>query len=724
MMILTRIQAWLRGEQQLSIYWVMNVGLFLLVTVLLIGSLLLYQNLTAGEQLNQQNRSWVNQLSERVDVLLNEDIPFRDLISTQRVFVRAVHHEVMRYVTQDAEDSEDLENAMSQMLNQFDSIQQSWPVVLQQELVDQLQRDVESMGDIANDLYDVDSPTQLEELAEESLDFAGYVISDTEEIQKSLNVLNEQSKVQMMQIAGEARLNSDNLSQMLSKSIQRILIGVALTIGLAMLFQLVQSRFIRFRLTRLRQVVEEIEETGELDRRVVGINSGDDLCRVSMAFNGLLDRQQGVINEANQVLQAMSSGDFNQQISSDQKGDFLTLKEGVNGAVIRVGQVINSLGQVMDGISAGDFSIRMDDGVEGEFRHKVDRAMESMEGAIGEIGKVMRAVSEGNFNRSIQLSLQGDLNQLKRDVNQSVLALSQAMAEIVEVAGTQKSGDLSGLIEGEYRGQLNALKEALNSSAENISHTTAEVRSATREIGGRVEELVRGNDNLLQRTSEQSASLEETAASMEEMTATVDQNTRHSTRARELASGTRERVDLAGGVVDEAMQSMSRLNESSQKIGEITSLIDGIAFQTNLLALNAAVEAARAGEHGRGFAVVAGEVRTLAQRAADATQEIKDLAEESITRVGESSEQVGRTSKVFDEIRQEIDEVAEIIREINDATLEQAGGINQVNNAITELDRVNQQNAQLVDESTTASRSVNDQVERLRELMAFFKLER
>lgn len=723
-MMFLRLRAWLRGEQQLSIYWVMNFGLFLLVTVLLIGSLLLYQNLTAGAALNQQNRQGVNQLAERVNALLNEDIPFRDLIATQRVFVRAVHHEVMRYVTQDAEGSEELENSMALMQNQFESIQQSWQGNLQEDLLEQLQRDVESMGDIANELYEIDSPTQLEELAAESLDFAGYVVADTEEIQKALNSLNELSKVEMIGIVDQAQGNSEHMESMLDQSIQRILIGVFLTIVLAILFQLVQAHFIRFRLTRLRKVVEHIEESGELGHRVEGINSGDDLCRVSMAFNGLLDRQQEMINETNQALQAMSQGVFNQRVNSRQKGDFLVMKEGVNGAVNRVGRVMGALEEVMDGISSGNFSIRMEQSVEGEFRNKVDQAMESMESAIDEIARVMHALASGDFNQRIEASLQGDLDQLKRDTNHSMETLGQAMSEIVGVAGTQMKGDLTNTIEGDYHGQLDALKQALNRSVGNISNTTAEVRVASEQIAQRVEQLVQGNDNLQQRTTEQSSSLAETAASMEEMTVTVSQNATHAEKAQTLASETEDGVGQAREVVSEAMRSMERLSASSQKIGEITGMIDSIAFQTNLLALNAAVEAARAGEHGRGFAVVAGEVRTLAQRAAEAAKEIKELSEESISRVTESSDQVGKTAHVFDEIQGEISQVGAIVQEIGNATREQAEGINQVNHAISELDRVNQQNVALVDESMITSRSVDDQVERLKVLMGFFKLGR
>ncbi len=231
-----------------------------------------------------------------------------------------------------------------------------------------------------------------------------------------------------------------------------------------------------------------------------------------------------------------------------------------------------------------------------------------------------------------------------------------------------------------------------------------------------------GNTNLSQRTEEQAASLEETSSAMEEMTSTIQQNAGNSKQANSLAQSARDTAENGGRVVGEAVAAMEAINESSKKISDIIGVIDEIAFQTNLLALNASVEAARAGDQGRGFAVVADEVRNLAGRSATAAKEIKELIQDSSSKVEEGSGLVNQSGETLEEIVNSVKKVSDIVAEISTASEEQAAGIDEVNKAVIQMDELTQQNAALVEEAAAASESLGEQAESLERLIRFFNV--
>ncbi len=300
------------------------------------------------------------------------------------------------------------------------------------------------------------------------------------------------------------------------------------------------------------------------------------------------------------------------------------------------------------------------------------------------------------------------------------LELEVCIAEAQKSLGALAQGDLTQQMEGAYEGELEKIKESINAALTNLSHTITSVRDTVESVTSGSEQITKGSEDLSQRTSEQASALEETSASMEEMTSTVSQNAYNAKHANQLAIAARDIADKGGSVTARAVEAMGEINKSSRKIADIITVIDEIAFQTNLLALNAAVEAARAGEHGRGFAVVASEVRNLAQRAATAAKEIKDLINESIQRVTDGSELVNQSGKTLEEIVGSVKRVTDIIAEITAASQEQASGIDQVNRAITQMDDTTQQNAALVEETTSAAQSMKEQaVELLRQVEAF-----
>ena len=302
-------------------------------------------------------------------------------------------------------------------------------------------------------------------------------------------------------------------------------------------------------------------------------------------------------------------------------------------------------------------------------------------------------------------------------------AITRPLREAVRVARTVAAGDLTVRVQARGKDETAELLAALRDMGESLARVVGQVRLSTDSIATAAGQIASGNQDLSQRTEEQASSLEETAASMEEFTGTVQQSAASARQANELAKAASETAAGGGALVQEVVQTMRAISESSRKIAEITALIDGIAFQTNILALNAAVEAARAGEQGRGFAVVASEVRSLAQRSAAAAREIKGLIDESVAKVDAGGALVARAGVTMGEIVGGTQRVTAIMGEIAAATQEQSAGIEQVSEAVAQMDRVTQQNAALVEEASGAAQAMREQADELVAAVSLFKLD-
>ncbi|MGJ4951988.1 methyl-accepting chemotaxis protein [Bradyrhizobium sp. HKCCYLS20291] len=301
--------------------------------------------------------------------------------------------------------------------------------------------------------------------------------------------------------------------------------------------------------------------------------------------------------------------------------------------------------------------------------------------------------------------------------------MQAAVAQTQDVVNAAKQNDLRERIPLDGKsGEIAQLCEGVNGLLDTMSAIIADVAESTETISSAAREIASGNTDLSQRTEEQAASLEETAASMEELTSTVRQNAENAQQANKLASSASDVAIRGGSVVAEVVQTMDGITQASRKIADIIGVIDEIAFQTNILALNAAVEAARAGDQGRGFAVVAAEVRNLAQRSANAAKEIKGLISDSVSKVESGSRLVDTAGKTMEEIVQSVKRVTDIMAEISAASQEQRGGIEQVNNAVTQMDKVTQQNAALVEEAAAAAKSMEDQTGTMAEMVGKFQV--
>lgn len=303
-----------------------------------------------------------------------------------------------------------------------------------------------------------------------------------------------------------------------------------------------------------------------------------------------------------------------------------------------------------------------------------------------------------------------------------IRAIQEPLLEAKHAAERMAEGDLTVSIDSQSNNEIGQLLSALKTMRENLVKIVSDVSSGADTIASASTQIASGNLDLSSRTEQQASSLEETASSMEELTSTVKHNGDNARQANQLAVSATEVATRGGQVVSQVVETMGKINESSKKIVDIISVIDGIAFQTNILALNAAVEAARAGEQGRGFAVVASEVRNLAQRSASAAKEIKELIGSSVESVEAGSKLVDQAGTTMQEVVSSISHVTDIMGELTAAGREQEAGITQINQAITEMDNATQQNAALVEQAAAAAGSLQDQAAHLVDIVSRFKL--
>ena len=300
--------------------------------------------------------------------------------------------------------------------------------------------------------------------------------------------------------------------------------------------------------------------------------------------------------------------------------------------------------------------------------------------------------------------------------------VSRPLARAEQAADRIAKGDLDVHLEIHNKDEIGLVLRALNGISSNLSSVVGQVRAGAEQITTAATEIANGNLDLSSRTEEQASSLEETAASMEELSGAVRQNADNAAQANQMAMAASGIAAKGGAVVAQVVDTMGSINASSRKIVDIISVIDGIAFQTNILALNAAVEAARAGEQGRGFAVVATEVRNLAQRSATAAKEIKELIDDSVSKVDVGSRQVAEAGSTIEEVVESVRRVTDIMAEISSASDEQRAGIGQVHDAIHQMDEVTQQNAALVEQAAAAAAALQDQAHDLVEVVRIFNL--
>ncbi|WP_411834778.1 methyl-accepting chemotaxis protein [Pseudoxanthomonas mexicana] len=497
-------------------------------------------------------------------------------------------------------------------------------------------------------------------------------------------------------------------------------IGLLACVGFGLLIARAISRPLKRAIDVARAVA-----AGRLDADIK-VEAQDEGGRLLAAMRDMQTQLKSVIAAQTEMARQHDAGVISHRIDESAfPGDYGRMVQGTNHLVASHIAVKMRVISVVERYAQGDLSVTMEDlpGEKAVIKQAIDAVKASLMAINAEIKRLAGAAAQGDFSQ------RGDVERYQYDFREMVQGLNHLMettdgnlAEVSALLQAIARGDLTARMEGDFHGVFARMRDDANATVAQLTDIVGRIQQASGHINTAAGEIASGNNDLSRRTEQQAANLEETAASMEELTSTVRQNADSARQANQLAIGAAGVASQGGQVVGQVVTTMRDIEQSSRKIADIISVIDGIAFQTNILALNAAVEAARAGEQGRGFAVVASEVRTLAQRSANAAKEIKQLIDDSVNRVTDGSALVNQAGTTMGEIVASVQRVTDIMAEISAASQEQSTGIEQVNQTIAQMDETTQQNAALVEEASAAARSMEEQATALASAIAMFRI--
>lgn len=563
--------------------------------------------------------------------------------------------------------------------------------------------------------------TQKEKLALDNLTAAQIQVNAEQWQETVQSVLTQMDEFQT-QLLTRGTLKADNLhtSSLQSVWIAVIAILLSLVIVITIMYFIIVS--VQGSVSALLTAMKTVEKEGDFSVRA-RVEGSDEFALLAGTYNHLLASLEVTIKEVNLVLDSVSKGDFNQTVAENTKGSLLSLQHGTNAATASVSMMTQELDKVMTAITQGEFNVRLGQDVPESFRKQVDMAMETLDASFTQTMHAIEGLVKGNFNQRIHApAAKGTIKRLIDSINSSMSRIQTTFDEINQVMQAQTEGDLTQRVSGQYQGSYETLKNSINQSIEEMSQIIQQIQQVSMSVDENAAELSKSSTELSDRVQQQAASLEETAAALEEITATVQNATDLTEDAFKHASKAHQQADQGEAVINQTAQAMSGIKEMSHNITNIVALIDSIAFQTNLLALNAAVEAARAGEHGRGFAVVAGEVRSLAQKSADAAKEISTLITKTTEEVDKGEALMQSSVTELQQIAHGVNALSETIQQVNNSAQEQAEGVNQINIAVSSLDQDTQQNSTVVEVTSETAQRLKQEASLLASIILKFKV--
>lgn len=515
----------------------------------------------------------------------------------------------------------------------------------------------------------------------------------------------------------------DQLTQVAHDAFMKVVI--ALLVMLIIVSLLLWNMILR-PIKQVKELISQAVTEHDLFARVRHY-SKDEIGQLGRAYNQQAMLSQCIIAEANAAMEELQAGRLDYRIKTPFSADYGFLKSRINATCSLLENTFSVVETSMEALVKGEFDKRVAHDLPGEYAKVVttcETAMVQLSEVFKDINRVMEFAARGKLDERIHQLHAGDIKQLQTSINQSLDLIQQGFGDVIQASERMANGDFSQPINASYEFALDAAKQAINASMQSLTQTMIGMQTIAAQLNENTLSVAEGTQSLNERTQEQAASLEQTSASMEQTTAQIRNNLENTQVAAKIAHKQAGMLQNANQQMTQAKESMHNIQTVSNRIKDITSLIDAIAFQTNLLALNAAVEAARAGEHGRGFAVVANEVRNLAAKSADATKQISGLIESTVQAVDVGVNQVEQVGQALESITQETHTMSRLVEEIERASQEQAQGVDEVNKAISSIDSVTQQNAALVEETTAATEGLQQSANDLKTAIGQFKLTR
>lgn len=531
---------------------------------------------------------------------------------------------------------------------------------------------------------------------------------------------------QVVKLATARNVDDEAQAQGTLHTYQFALIGIfVFSVAIAVILTFIVSRAILKSLKTAQQVAGAIAK-GNLNSSI-DVDQQDEIGELLRSMKAIQEPINMFVTDLDAMAKKHADGWVKEQLDvSKFSGIYGKMAHEVNELIQSRIAINRKLIGIVNQYAKGDFSVDMDvlPGETIAITKIMDSAKKTFLDVNNEIKMLAEAGAKGDFSkRSNADSFEFMFKEIMTNLNNLMETSEVGFNDVLHVANALAQGDLTQTISKDYPGTFGEVVVGMNNIVENLKTLVGDIKNSTDSINTAAKEIASGNNDLSHRTEEQAASLEQTAASMEELTSAVQHNAQNAQQANRLAAEATDTASRGVEAVGHVVMTMNDINESSRKIGDIISVIDDIAFQTNILALNAAVEAARAGDQGRGFAVVAVEVRNLAQRAATAAGEIKTLIHDSVDKVEDGSKLVTQAGLTMKEIVKSIRGVTDMMAEITAASSEQSSGIEQVNQAIGQMDDVTQQNAALVEQAAAAAESLEEQAQNMVVIVSGFKVD-